>query len=475
MVRTLLRYLIPRPANGPLRYVASAIPRRWRMGPGYWTWRRELLAARDWPPERVEAWQLARLQDIIRLAYDRTQGYRELYRQAGVRPEDIRSLADIRHLPFTSKRMFQEHLEEFSVRCVGRQYVTTGGSTGIPLGFYQTAANVAMDRAFGYAAWASAGWRLEDLNAMLRGGFVGSAERPWRYDPYYHTLELSSYQLTERTLGAHLAALRRYRPRVLQAYPSAVHQLCRLLAADPPARPISFDLILLGSENIYPWQLEEVREVFPTATVFGWYGHAEKAIFAPWCPARRTYHVQPLYGLAELIGEDGQEVAETEEGELVGTSFHNVATPFIRYRTMDRAVRGPSPCDACGHRHMVLQSITGRSHELIVTGTGRLISMTAINMHDDLFDDLRQFQFYQEQQGKVAFRYVAKQPLGERQRQRIRQRLMVKLGSDVELSLVAVETIPRTRSGKCSFLDQHLPVGSSSPRMWPCNMQEAVP
>ncbi len=46
---------------------------------------------------------------------------------------------------------------------------------------------------------------------------------------------------------------------------------------------------------------------------------------------------------------------------------------------------------------------------MVVTKNGRYISMTAINMHDDVFDNLRQFQFHQDKIGEVTFNYVPKE------------------------------------------------------------------
>jgi phenylacetate-CoA ligase len=462
MIASLLRRILPDPAVKPLRRLASVVPWPWRMGQTYWHWTRTLQAARAWPPETVRAWQLEQLRNVVRHAYERTEGYRELYRQAGIHPEDIRRLEDVRHLPFTTKRLFQDNLEAFSDRRLRRDYVTTGGSTGIPFGFYQTAVHQEIENAFMHSAWAAVGWNPRQVSAVLRGAFIGSAEKPWNYDHYGRVLELSSYYLTDKTLGVYRDAINRYRPQVLQAYPSSLQLLCTLLRPLPPAKRASFALILLGSENVYDWQLEQVREVFPAATVFAWYGHAERVLFAPWCAKRRAFHVAPLYGLPELLDDNDREVNAGEVGELVGTSFHNFATPFIRYRTMDRAVRGPSSCDRCGHDGMMLECVVGRSHEIILTATGRRISMTAINMHDDIFDALRQFQFYQEELGRVVFRYVSKQPLSDRHRRTIHDRLMVKLGGDVDLSLAAVDEIPRTRAGKLSFLDQRLPMAEAA-------------
>ena len=441
-----------------IKRLAIVFPFSWRQGRGYRQWRRFLKQAEHWPRERIEAWQLQKLQAIVRYAFDHTEGYRKLYQSAGVSPEDVRSLADIRHLPFTTKQLFQEQLEAFSVRRASRRYVTTGGSTGIPFGFYSARENLAIESAFMHAGWSRFGWKPGVRSATLRGGFVGTPERIWRYDAYRRELNLSSYHLTEKTLPAYIEALHRWKPPILQAYPSSLNLLCDLLRDAKLTAAVSFDLILLGSENVYDWQLEKFERTFPGAKLCSWYGHAEITILAPWCERRRAFHAWPFYGITEILGPDNASVADGQQGELVGTSFHNYTTPFIRYRTMDLATRGGSSCEHCGRNFQVLDRIMGRLHEVIVTPTGRYISMTAINMHGPLFDELRQFQFLQEEPGRVIFKYVAKRPLSPEHVETIRQALMEKLGDEMQLSLVAVDSIPRTGAGKYRFLDQRLPI-----------------
>lgn len=457
MFRTILSRLSAE-RKDQLKRAAAVIPMHWRAGREHRRWRRFLCEAQWWPRERIEAWQLERLRHIVRHAFDNTEGYRELYRKAGVSPDDIRSLDDIRRLPFTTKQVFQDNLEAFSVGGRSRIYMTTGGSTGIPLGFYVRPENWYIETAFLQTAWSWAGWHLGRCSAVLRGAFIGSEERPWKYDAFARELLLSSYYLTDRTLDVYLQAISRYRPAYLQAYASSLNLLCDLLRESGKSIVPEFELILLGSENVYDWQLEKFEAAFPKAALHAWYGHSELAILAPWCERRRAYHVWPFYGLAEVLGEDDREVGEGNEGELVGTSFHSMATPFIRYRTMDRAVRGAARCDDCGRQFRLLDGIMGRSQEVIVTGTGRYISMTAINMHDRVFDALRQFQFLQEEQGSVVFRYVPRKPLSADEEDAIRRGLVAKLGGDVRLTLKAVDEIPRTPSGKYRFLDQRVPI-----------------
>jgi phenylacetate-CoA ligase len=125
---------------------------------------------------------------------------------------------------------------------------------------------------------------------------------------------------------------------------------------------------------------------------------------------------------------------------------------------MDMAVNGPEQCPDCGRQFPTLERIQGRLQEVIVTGTGRYISMTAINFHDRIFDRLRQFQFLQETAGQLVFRYVPKSPLTEGEVSGIREGLMKKLGDDMKLQMCATDRIELTPRGKLRFLDQRLPV-----------------
>jgi len=449
---------LPERAKNALKPYLAWVPQALRRGTVYRKWSRFLDSAQYWPHERIRAWQLEQLKAIITFAYRKTRGYRELYAQAGISPADIRSLDDARHLPFATKQLLRDNLEDFSVPSLLRAYVTTGGSTGIPFGFYMSWGMDEVEDAFVFRAWSDVGWRLGTRCAVLRGGFVGDENSPWTFDSYRNELLLSSYYLTSRTLDAYIGAIKRFKPPALQAYPSALRLLCDLLKDHGRVGEISFDMILLASENVYDWLIQAVEETFPAARLFDFYGHTERAIFAPWCQSSRTYHVWPYYGFTEILGPNGQEVAQGTEGELVGTSFHMRGTPFIRYRTEDRALKGSDSCPCCKRNFLQLDKIIGRNQEVIVTRTGRYISMTAMNMHSRVFDHLRQFQFYQDTRGEVEFRMVPKENYPEEETKGIYLELMKKLGEDVDLKLVFVDDIARTSAGKFRFLDQRLPI-----------------
>jgi phenylacetate-CoA ligase len=453
--------MLPSNVRKALLRAYSLLPANLRFGSHYWQIRTFIRAAEAWQSDDLAKWQLERLRSIVHDAYETVSGYRQLYGEAGIRPDDVRSTADLRHLPFVTKELIRDNLKDFTSRAVAgwkRLYRTTAGSTGIPFGFWLRQEDVEREFAFIHTAWERAGWRLGDRSAVLRGAFIGTREKFWDIDPHLNNVLFSTYFLTPDTYP-------HYRERMvamgvvhLQAYPSAAYYLSTLVReAEGPAPP-PFRLLLVGSENLYDWQREEISRSFPQSRIFSWYGHAEQVLFAPECEHVAKPHLHPLYGIAEILSSGGQEVAEGETGELVGTSLWNRATPFIRYRTMDMAEKGPDMCQSCGRAHQLLNRVHGRLQEVIVTGRGRYISMTAINMHSDVFDAVRQFQFHQSEPGIVEFRIVPRAGFDEQEESRIRRELEAKLGDDCRLVIRRVEQIETPRSGKYRFLVQELPV-----------------
>lgn len=460
-ITAIARDLLPKAWHRPLRrWIYSRIPIEKRMGNEYWQLKVFLNEAQWWERERIETWQLHKLKEIVRYAYQNTPGYYALYQDAGIKPDDIVSLADIQLLPFTTKELLRDNLTDFTSRTIPQRkriYSTTGGSTGIPFGFYHTRMNAWMEHAFMHSGWERTAWHLGDSSAVLRGSLIGSEDRFWDYEPSTRELHLSSYYLSERTYSSYMGKLEEFRPKHLQAYPSAVTMLANLIIDNDDVGRVNFEVILLGSENIYSWQKDKLQSAFPNSRLFGWYGHCEQVMLAPWCESTTNYHAWPFYGLNEIVN-DMTEVDQGEVGEVVGTSFWSYATPFIRYRTMDLARKGHWGCAVCGRQCLTIEAIDGRLQEIIVTATGRRISMTAINMHSDIFDRVKQFQFYQDTPGKVIFRIHPKDSYTENDTTRINLELMRKLGADMHLEIELVKEIPRTRRGKLRFLEQKLEI-----------------
>lgn len=124
---------------------------------------------------------------------------------------------------------------------------------------------------------------------------------------------------------------------------------------------------------------------------------------------------------------------------------------------MDMGVFSSEKCQ-CGRQYQLLKRIEGRLQELIVTGTDRLISMTALNMSSYVFENVKQFQFYQDKKGEVILNLIRKNTYSKKDTEYIERELHKKLGDDMKLEIQFVEQIPRTPSGKYRLLTQKLPI-----------------
>ena len=424
--------------------------------PEYNTWRKFLEDSDNWTRDQINEYQFCEIKRILRYAYENTKEYRYLYDKLNLKIDEISSFEDLHRFPFVTKEMIRDNLDGFSVSIENRSYTTTGGSTGIPFGFYRDPKSFPRELASKAHQYYRVGWKEGDKQIVFRGLKINSPDHI-EYKEEFNELRFSSYHLAFNSMEVYRQRAIDYKPEWIRCYPSSGYVFASWLKETgrefPPVKGI-----LCASENLYDFQKDLLMEVFD-ARVFSHYGHYELAVLAGFCEYEDTYHVLPQYGYAELIDTEGQTVNEPGQmGEIVGTSFIMHATPFIRYRTRDFAALRGWGCSSCGRPYQIWDRIEGRLQEFIVTHTGRLISMTAINFHDDIFDHIRQFEFHQKTKGWITFRYIPKDTCNEAALKDIRKRLEIKLGEDVDLIMHAVEDIPRTERGKSRFLIQELDI-----------------
>ena len=277
--------------------------------------------------------------------------------------------------PFTTKTMLREHPERFlRPRTPGsplRATIRTSGTSGTPLSLVQTLGAVIREEGFVQRQLRWIGWRPGERRAWIRGDIV-CADRPpdgryWCHDRWGRMLLMSSYHLSEATIGAYVDALEAYDPVVLHAYPSSVAALAAWLDAHGRRyRGRALRGVLTSSETLEPGVRTLVERSFGVR-VFDWYGQAERVVAIGTCEAG-SYHVLTDYGGVELLaGADGTY-------ELVGTTLNNPAMPLARYRTGDRVVSGDGrPC-ACGRVFPTVARVIGRQERSIHLPDGRIVT-----------------------------------------------------------------------------------------------------
>ena len=263
--------------------------------------------------------------------------------------------------------------------------------------------------------------------------------------------------------------LQEIRPETFQAYPSTAAQFADLIIHhEDQGKFTFFNAILLGAENIYPWQLEKIRQAFPDAKIAGHYGLTEQVCMGAWCEQTDDYHIWPFYGLTELIEPEDAGRSSAQTMEVVATSFWNRATPFIRYRTGDLACYKGDRCPACGRRFDIFSKIEGRRGDFVVDRESRLISLTALvfGQHLHTFTDIKNIQIVQDTPGQLLVRVEPNSAFNEKDASEIRRALEKVTAGQMDITVEKTDQLAQTHRGEHAFLIQNVPLSSYS------NLQE---
>ncbi len=430
------------------------VPQAYLLGRRF---RRNLSFAREaqrWPVERAREFQLDQLRRTCALAYGETRYYRQTFKSVGFEPGDLKSLDDLARLPTIDKHTVRAQLDEMcavDLDSGGIDYVSTGGSSGQPLRFYASAGRSAIEYAYLVAGWERAGYDLRLPQAVFRGQIVAENRQGLRheYDAVLRRHYYSNFHMTDENMRRYLAHISTIGPCFLLVYPSSVTVLARHLDRTKVAPPSNIRGVLAGSENVLRGDRAMVERVFGVR-YFSWYGHSEKLVLAAECEHSTDYHVWPTYGYCELLDEHGHRVTTPgQRGEIVGTGFINRVVPFIRYRTGDYATYVGDRCDACGREHMILKDVQGRWPQgNLIAASGAAISLTALNVHDDTFEGVRDYQFHQVTPGEATLRVVPARPLSREEQARIVSRMSGRMQGQIALELELCKELEKTGRGK---------------------------
>ncbi|NLF32894.1 MAG: phenylacetate--CoA ligase family protein [Planctomycetes bacterium] len=462
----------PRWLKRGLAPLLGRVPPAWLLGRRF---RNHLQFVRDaqwWPRARTRMYQTAQLRRICTLAAERSVFYRRLFREAGFRPEALSCPEDLAAVPMIDKETVRANLPAMCTTPPMRPWVdriATAGTGGVPLEFYIGADRSAVEFAYLLASWERIGWTLGTPLAVLRGEVVPA----WRgimrygYDPMLRRHVYGSFDLTDADLQAYLDHMNRLGRFYLHAYPSTAAALARHLHRTGRRAPLGLSGVILESENVYPVQRQMMEDVFGR-TCLCCYGQTEKLVLAVECPGGEGYHVWPTYGYLELIDEAGNPITECgRRGQIVGTGFINTVVPFIRYRTGDEATYLGQRCRLCGREHPILADIRGhRLQESLITSDGDEIPWVALNMHDDTFRQVRQFQFTQSTPGRAVLSVVPAAGFAAGDIERIGRMLDMKLRNRIALTVQVVDAIAPSGRGKAIYVDQRIERAADLSRPW---------
>jgi len=326
------------------------------------------------PREDIRRIQLEKLRRQVAWAFDRIDWYRDRFRELGVHPEDIRSLEDVRRLPFTDKQALRETYP-FGMCAIPLEDVvrlhSSSGTTGKPIviGYSQRDLDVWSDCVARLAAMAGVTRADRVQMAFGYGMFTGGFGLHYGCEKLGCMMVPAGSGNTER----HLMMIEDYKTTVLIATPSYALHMCEV------GESLGFDWAssslrvgLFGGEPCTPGMKREIERRMHIICTDN-YGLTEvngPGVGAECLVSRDMNHIAEDHYLWEVIDPVTNEaLPEGQEGELVLTLLDKEAFPMLRYRTHDLTHVITEPC-ACGRTHARMAKVRARTDDmLIVRGT----------------------------------------------------------------------------------------------------------
>lgn len=326
--------------------------------------------AETMPRSELASLQLARLQSVVRRVADRVPFYRQAFERVGVRPDQIRTLDDLRRLPLTRKSDLRDHYP-FGMFAVPRDQIVrvhaSSGTTGKPTVVGYTRADVGVWAEVCARCLMASGARPGDVfhNAYGYGLFTGGLGMHYGAE----LLGLVVVPVSGGNTDRQLLLIQDFQPRVIACTPSYLLTLAEAAAARGIDREtLSLRYAVLGAE---PWTNEmrrQIERLLPVRAV-NIYGLSEvigPGVSNECVEAQNGSHIFEDHFLVEAIDPETEEaVPAGTPGELTFTTLTKEGLPVIRYRSGDIAALDLSPC-VCGRTHVRMSLVLGRTDDMLI-------------------------------------------------------------------------------------------------------------
>jgi len=324
------------------------------------------------PEERLDraalqALQLERLRWSVRHAYDNVPLYTRKLDEAGVAPDDIRTLEDVRRLPFTTKDDLRQTYPfgMFAVPMADvRRIHASSGTTGRPTVVGYTAGDLDRWATLVARSLRAGGIRpgMKIHNAYGYGLFTGGLGAHAGIEKLGATVIPMSGGQTARQVQL----IHDFEPDAILSTPSYLLTIADAMehaGIDP--RSTSIKVAVLGAE---PWTNEmrlelERRLGIDAVDIYGLSEVMGPGVGSECIETKDGPHIWEDHFLPEIIDDEGNPLPDGERGELVFTSLTKEAFPVLRYRTRDLTRLLPGTARPAMRR---IEKITGRNDDMII-------------------------------------------------------------------------------------------------------------
>jgi phenylacetate-CoA ligase len=404
--------------------------------------------------DELRAYRDRRLAEAIEHCAATTPYYRERWHALGVDPATIRSLDDLALLPVLTRAEAQDAGSALfsTARFPHTSMYHTSGSTGSALRFPVTRR---ANQEHWATWWRFRGWhgiRKGTWQAQFAGRSVVPADQPrppfWRLNIPGRQLLFSGFHMSDANLPAYVGELRKRRPPWLFGYPSHLAVLATHVVDEGVDLGYEFRWVTTAGENLMPHQAALIERAFGVAPLEH-YGLAEGVANFSQCELRRL-HVDEDFAATEFLPSEAP-----GQSRIVGTSWVNPATTFVRYDTADLATVAESATSCpCGRAGRIVESVDGRREDYVVLANGAQVGRLG-HVFEDMVN-VREAQIVQRRPGAILIRVVRRPEYGEDDESQLLRGYRKLLGEAMEIEVDHVAALPRSPVGKLRFVVSEL-------------------
>lgn len=420
------------------------------------------------PRSEMKELQLEKLKKNVRYVYENVKFYHDKLDELKIKPEDIKTLEDIRKLPMTTKDDLRDHYPYGMFAVPMKDIVrihSSSGTTGRPTVVGYTRNDLEM-WAEVVARFASAAGVTDNDVAQISFGY-GLFTGGFGLHYGLENIGVTVIPISGGNTARQIKIMREFEPTVLICTPSYALYMIDYIKENgiDPKKDLHLKVGLFGAE---PWtdsiraEIEEGLNIVATDN----YGLSE--IIGPGvsgeCELKQGMHISEDHFLVEIIDpETGEWVEDGQIGEVVITPLDKEALPLLRYRTKDLSYLMTEKC-ACGRTTARMKKIRGRTDDmLIVRGVNVfpsqieevLMSMDGVAPHYQLIVDrhnnLDTLEVWVEAT-EALFRDEMKQMV--KIEKEICDRIYTMLGIRVKLLLKEPKTIERSQGKAKRVVDR---------------------
>ena len=348
-------------------------------------WYRRIKKMQKWSAEEIKRWQTDNLQLLIRIAYEHSKYYQELFDSLKLKPQDIRSFDALEQIPPLTKEIIRARYNDILLDNYSqyhRKDSSTGGSTGNPTRYVKDNNSWGFDNAYNLMMWQRTGYHYGDkFLALGSASIFPTNKKSILHDLYYgmkRKMPFNAMNLSEERLEECVRFIVDHDIHYIYGYASSIFLLAKYVIEKDIKDKVTIKACFPTSEILTDTYRETMVKAFK-CHILDSYGANDGGIVAHKLDDEPGYKMG--YNCIVQIKEplDGKD----NYGTALLTDVTNTVFPFIRYELGDILELGEGYNDF--HNGQVLTKVVGRTSDIISLENGRNLTSPGFTI---LFKDL---------------------------------------------------------------------------------------